>query len=259
MISIIEIPGNLISLFGMMQWIKRWGIPGAAGIILLVGIALQVISSTRTVSEGSLTLPLEEIIPSDVAGWEVEDMDLGPTESVTERSMDLLKLDDFIHRSYTRGDKNFSIYVAYWKPGKMPVRLVNQHSPDRCWTQVGWSCTDRKWNVEKFVGEIPLQPAQWGVYELENYTNHAYFWHIVGGEVHSYGGERINTRTSLTTVFEDLTKFGLNVHREQFFVRIVSSQSIDGLWEEPGFMEVMEVLAELCLAETQPDATVAMQ
>ena len=241
----------------MMSWMKKWGLPGMAVVIVVIGVALQVVARMQPVPEGTLQAPLADAVPEKLSGWQVTELDLGPTESVTQRSYDLLRLDDFVHRSYQRGDKVFSVYVAYWKPGKMPVRLVNQHSPDRCWTEVGWSCADRQWNVEKTVDGIALQPAQWGVYEKEGYTNHTYFWHIVGGEVHWYGGKRLNTKSSLTSIWQDFTKFGLNVHREQFFIRIVSPNPIEKVWDEPGFQEVMTSLAKLCLAEPAPDGTLA--
>jgi hypothetical protein len=137
--------------------------------------------------------------------------------------------------------------------------LVNQHTPDRCWTEVGWVCTDREWNVERSVNGRRLQPGQWGVYELEDFKNYTYFWHIVGGEVHWYGGERLNTKSSLTSVWEDFRKFGLNVHREQFFIRVVSRESMDDLWEDPAFQTVMEDLADLCLAEPSAGDSVAVK
>jgi hypothetical protein len=239
---------------------KKWLIPGVMGFVLLAVLGLQVVAQMRPVPEGSLQTPLSESIPMELEGWQVEDMDLGPTESVIERSHDLLRLDDFVHRAYAKGSKQFSVYVAYWEPGKMPVRLVNQHTPDRCWTEVGWVCEDRQWNVERTVRGQQLQPAQWGVYTIRDYRNYTYFWHVVGGEVHWYGGERINTRTSLSSVWEDFQKFGLNVHREQFFVRIVSPEPMDALWDEPGFQTVMESLAELCLAEPgSPEGSLAVQ
>lgn len=139
----------------------------------------------------------------------------------------------------------------------MPVRLVNQHTPDRCWTEVGWTCTDRKWNVEKAVDGNELQPGQWGIYELDGFRNYTYFWHVVGDEVHWYGGDRLNTKSSLTSIWEDFRKFGLNVYREQFFVRIVSDNSMDALWDEPAFKEVMLDLAELCLADSATRAKLA--
>lgn len=227
----------------------RTVLPALAGLILLVAVVLQVVAGLKPVPEGSLDAPLEEKIPASLSGWAVRDLDLGPTESVTERSFQLLNLDDFVHREYRRGDRVFTVYVAYWKPGKMPVRLVNQHTPDRCWTEAGWVCTDREWNVERVAGTTALQPGQWGVFELGEARNFTYFWHIVGGQAHWYGGERLNTKSSLTSVVEDFKKFGLNVHREQFFVRITSPEPMDSLWEQEGFQTIMASLAELCLAE----------
>lgn len=233
----------------MKSRFRTYAFPVAAFGVLFLAVALQLAAGLRPVPEGTLEEPLTEAIPALLPGWQVTELDLGPTESVTERSHNLLKLDDFVHRQYQRGPKVFSVYVAYWKPGKMPVRLVNQHTPDRCWTEVGWACTDRQWNVHREVDGEPLQPGQWGVFELQDYKQYTYFWHLVGGEAHWYGGERLNTRTSLTTVWEDFRKFGLNVHREQFFVRITSPEPMDDLWQEPGFQEVMRELAELCLAD----------
>lgn len=243
----------------MIAWIKKWGIAAFAGLVLFVAVTLQLVAHLKPVPESSLEQPLAQAIPERLEGWQVQELDLGPTESVTQRSYDLLKLDDFVHRQYVRGDKSFSVYAAYWKPGKMPVRLVNQHSPDRCWTEVGWVCTDREWNVMRSVDGQQLQPGQWGAYELGDYTNYTYFWHIVGGEVHWYGGERLNTQSSLTSVWEDFRKFGLNVHREQFFIRIVSPESMDDLWDEPGFQKVMADLAELCLAAPEAPTEVAVK
>ena len=233
----------------MKKWLTSWGLPLGGVAVLTGSIAVAAFAEMQPVPEGTLERPLETAIPERLPGWQVEDLDLGPTESVTQRSYDLLRLDDFVHRRYARPGASFSVYVAYWEPGKMPVRLVNQHSPDRCWTEVGWSCTDREWNVHRSAGDIALQPAQWGVYEIEDYTNYTYFWHIVGGRAHWYGGERINTRSSLTSIWEDFTKYGLNVHREQFFVRIVSREPMDDLWKKKGFQMIMKDLAKLCLAE----------
>ncbi len=228
-------------------------------VILLAVIGIQFASYLTPVPESTLTQKLDILIPSTLPGWEVKDLDLGSTESVTARSHSLLKLDDFVHRSYSRGDRSFTVYVAYWESGKMPVRLVNQHTPDRCWTEVGYICTDRKWNIERTVNGKQLQPGQWGIYELNDFKNYTYFWHIVGGEVHWYGGNRVNTRSSLSTVWEDFRKFGLNVHREQFFVRIVSAQPMDDLWDEAGFNTVLSDLADLCLAKVENPQPVAMR
>ena len=242
-----------------MPFFAKWTLPLSLAVVLLVSLALQVPAGLKPLPEGTLNEPLTRLIPASVDGWKVTELALGPTESVIERSRNLLNLDDFVHREYTRGDRRFSVYVAYWKPGKMPVRLVNQHTPDRCWTEVGWTCTDREWNVRRVVNGQPLQPGQWGVFEKDELSHYTYFWHIVGGRVHWYGGERLNTKSSLTSVWEDFRKFGLNVHREQFFVRIVSPIPMDDLWSEPGFLEVMQSLADLCLAQPEQEEAVALR
>ena len=232
-------------------------LPLATGLVLAGAILLQLAARLKPVPEGSLAAPLAELVPADLPGWEVINLDLGPTESVTARSHQLLNLDDFVHRQYRRGDRVFTVYVAYWEPGKMPVRLVNQHTPDRCWTEAGWVCADREWNVERSAMGRPLQPGQWGLFELGDVKNYTYFWHIVGGVAHWYGGERLNTKSSLTTVWEDIRKFGLNVHREQFFVRVTSPQPMDALWEQDGFNQIMAELADLCLAPPADDLMAA--
>lgn len=238
---------------------KKLVFPLCALFILTTAVGFQIYSASRPAPEAPPREPLKEVVPSAIPGWTVEDLDLGPTESVVARSHSLLRLDDFVHRVYTGPQGRFSVYIAYWKPGKMPVRLVNQHSPDRCWTEVGWVCTDREWNVMKEVKGRPIQPGQWGTYELNGFAQETYFWHIVGGKAHWYGGERLNTRTSVSTVLKDLMNFGQQNQQEQFFVRIVSQQSLDELWDVPAFQQVMETLRELCLAPPEeresPEAT----
>jgi hypothetical protein len=229
----------------------KYSFPVAAGLVLLLGVGFQVYAATRPVATPPLRPPLDDILPASIAGWTVTDLGLGATESVTERSHGLLRLDDFVHRAYTRDGAGFSVFVAWWKPGKMPVRLVNQHTPDRCWTEVGWVCDDRRWNVSKEVAGRPLQPAQWGVYRHGDFVQNTYFWHIVGERAHWYGGERLNTRTSVRTIFTDLLSLGQGRNKEQFFVRIVATDSLDALWEDPAMQQVLLTLADLCLAEPE--------
>ena len=192
--------------------------------------------------------PLAEAIPTNLKGWQIEELPLGPTESIIEQSEKILNLDDFVHRQYSSAQGSFSVYVAYWGPGKMPIRLVSQHTPDRCWTENGWRCTDRRFNIEKTVDGEPIQPAQWGEYAIQDFKNQSYFWHVVDGEVKWYAGNRMNTRTTVKSFLTDLRNFTFNQKPDQYFVRIVSQQPLDELWELPGFQQVMQDLADLCLA-----------
>ena len=226
---------------------------GLFGLVLVVAVALQGAGVFQAKPEPSINTPLAEMLPASFPGWEVEDLELGATESIRERSENLLNLDDFVFRQYAKGAKEFGVYVAYWQPGKMPVRLVNSHTPDRCWVGSGWTCTARAWNVDLSAhAGVPLQTAQKGTYEIQGYAQHVIFWHIVDGEAHWYGGERENRFTSPTVIVEDLAKFGLNVHREQFFVRVTSPEPFDALWETPEFRAVMAALGDLCLTPGDP-------
>ena len=85
---------------------------------------------------------LKTTLPREVPGWEVDDKALGETEAVHAAVDKWLRLDDFVFRSYSRGRVHFDVYVAYWGPGKMPVQMVASHTPDRCWTENGWKCTE---------------------------------------------------------------------------------------------------------------------
>jgi len=227
---------------------------GVITLTLLAAVALQATMMLRPKPPPSLQTPLSEILPAAFPGWETQDLKLGATETLHERSENILRLNDFVYRQYDGGGHSFGVYVAYWHPGKMPVRLVNSHTPDRCWIENGWTCTDRSWDVDLTPkAGVPLQPAQQGVYEIQGFEQHVYFWHIVDGEVHWYGGERQNRYTTPTVILDDLRKFGLNVHREQFFVRVASPEPFDALWERAEFREVMQTLAELCLAPAQSE------
>lgn len=227
-----------------------------AVLFLSVGIQVAAYINETPVVENT-NPPLEKAIPESLPGWETTELDLGPTESVTEASERILNLDDFVHRRYSSPRGSFSVYVAYWGPGKMPIRLVSQHTPDRCWTENGWTCTDRRFNVQKFVGGEELQPAQWGEYAIQEFENESYFWHVVNGEAKWFAGESMNTRTTVGSFVTDLRNFTFNKKPDQYFVRIVSQQSLDELWQLPGFQRVMADLADLCLAypenEKAPD------
>lgn len=248
----LPIVDRLAGSFSLSPYIMRRIkiiLSSAIFILLAFLIGIQVFAYLTPPPDGATdNPPVATLIPSELNGWMVEDIPLGPTESVTERSLILLNLNDFVQRQYSNAGTSFSVYVAYWGPGKMPIRLVSQHTPDRCWTENGWTCTDRKFNVEKQVGKENIQPAQWGEYKIHEYTNQAYFWHVVDGEVKWYAGNRMNTRTTIKSVLLDVMNFTLNNKPDQYFVRIVSQDSLDELWELPAFQEVMQSLSDLCLA-----------
>lgn len=228
-----------------------------AGLALLTAVGVQALVLLYPTPEPSVTQPLADLISRDLPGWVSKDHPLGNTETLDERSHDLLKLDDFVFREFSRGDDQFFVYVAYWQPGKMPVRQVNSHTPDRCWTWSGWKCTDMRFSERKPIRDGFLKPFEWRVFEREGYRNYVIYWHIVGGRVHVYR-QGFNENPPPTMMLHDLAKYGFNQRREQFFIRINSQRPIERLWNDPGFQRILSELAALCLADTDPEATASL-
>jgi hypothetical protein len=65
-----------------------------------------------------------------------------------KRAVDeLLNFDDAAFFTYTKGEDRVSVYIAYWKPGTMPQRLVSGHTPDVCWVGNVWEVRRRESRV----------------------------------------------------------------------------------------------------------------
>jgi len=222
----------------------------ALALILLAAAGLQGYS-LFIVPEVKKEGELEELISIDLPGWTVEDLPLGQTEEVVNAVEGQLRFDDVISRIYQRGNTQVGVYIAYWKPGKMPVRLVGVHTPDTCWVQNGWSCTERESNVEKQVAGKSLKPAEYGIYETDHHLQHVLFWHIVGSRIHTY--EQMGMH-SLTAAWEDIGRYGLNQRQEQFFIRISSNRPFEEIWHDAGFSQLMKDVASLGLFETEEPA-----
>lgn len=228
--------------------------------LLLLAFGFRVYSSLQPRPEPTLSIPLAEVIPAEIPGWKVADIPLGPTESVAERSEEVLQFDDYVQRAYQQGPITFTVYVAYWEPGAMPIRQVNTHTPDVCWIANGFTCTERDFARVKPWSGGQLQPAQAGTYEnrLEQST-YAYFWHVVDGQAHWHKGDG-GSRTPLAFFVDSFQRYGFDTFREQFFIRITSDRPLDQIWNTSAMQAVVDRLADLCLAEaTTLDTAAAPQ
>ncbi len=189
---------------------------------------------------------LEATIPSEVTGWKVDDEELGHTEAVNSTVDKQLRLDDFVFRSYSSGRLNFDVYVAYWGPGKMPVQMVASHTPDRCWTENGWQCTDMEFEVSVGAKGFDLKPAQVRSFQMDRQVRHVLYWHLVEGIPYNYGS-RFN---DIPHPGKWLTGFWSGLWEgqpEQYFIRLSTPFSFKELWREPAFLDVMDALSALGL------------
>lgn len=217
--------------------------------LLVFAIALQIYPFLVR-AEVTKTDSLENLVSAELPGWIMEELELGQTEEVRNAVERRLRFDDVISRVYSQGNTQVGVYIAYWEPGTMPVRLVGVHTPDTCWVQNGWTCTDRESNVTKAVGGSTIKPAEFGVYEIETNRQHVLFWHLVGDRLHTYEQQGMH---SLSAAFLDSFQYGLNQRQEQYFIRVSSNRPFNEIWDDPGIQQLMSDIAALGLkpAETQ--------
>jgi len=227
-----------------------------AGLFLVGAVGLQGVRM-RDVHRGDMTSPVQPIslaekLPGTLAGWSVSDEPLGATESVRSAVARTLNYDDYVFRSYTRGDTQFAVYVAYWTAGRMPMEKVASHTPDRCWSENGWSCNAMRYPeiLDSEAGR--LKPAYWRIFTPPSMGPKQYvlYWHLVGDELYDYGGG-FNQRLSVLRWWSDMLRYAFTGSQEQFFIRLTSTRPFEELRGDAGFEAVVAALARLGLSSRQ--------
>ena len=216
---------------------------------LICAIGLQVYFNLIPPPDPTLNNDLSKIIPNKLPGWEIQDLEIADTPESSARVSDFLNFDDAIFRSFEKGDIQVGLYVAYWSPGKAPYRWAGAHTPDTCWVQAGWICSQREYSIPFQHGDTQFKPAEYGVYETETDRKNVYFWHLVGNQAYSYKQQGAH---NIFGALIDVKRHGLDLRKEQFFIRLSSNKTIDQLRQITGFSEILDSLALLGLAET-PD------
>ena len=215
-----------------------------ATTIFLIATFIPFYSHMKGMPLPSFEGELKDKIPEEVVGWYVEDLPLGETESYVSKATAMLNFDDALTRSYQRDNIHLNVYVAYWKPGKMPARLVQVHTPDNCWVQAGWQVKAYQKEIQVGIKDLGLLPAEGRIYEKEGNEEYVYFWHIVENQVYTH--RAFGKHTKLGAV-HSLVKFGVYQKREQFFVRVSSNIPIESVWNRPELLSIQEALCALCL------------
>lgn len=224
---------------------------GVVGLVLLAGLALQFTYTIRQIPRAKPRDRLSVLVSASSDEWVARDEPLGATEAVNEATLKTLNLDDYVYRRFSRGGKTFTVYAAYWGPGRMPTRLVASHTPDRCWTENGMRCVDMRFRETFTVERQTLLPAEYRVFTPSTTAQRTYvvYWHTVEGKLYDYGG-RFNAVPHPWLWWKDTVAQAMQGSHEQFFVRVASETPFEELWTEPGFLEVMRKVADLGLWET---------
>jgi hypothetical protein len=216
------------------------------GLLLAAAVCLQF---GFRFQENPVARPphLRQSIPETLGSWMVSDEQLGPSEAASASAVKTLNLDEYVYRAYTKGSTRFTIYAAYWAPGRMPTRLVASHTPDRCWTEIGLRCTDMKFKLPVSVGDRALLPAEWRIFAAPGgEVTHVMYWHLVEGELYDYG-YRFNAIPNPWLWWKDTVSHAMKGSREQYFIRVTANIPFDQLRGDAGFETALSSMGGLAL------------
>ena len=222
-----------------------------AGILLVATIAIQF----RGQRSASAQVDLYPVLAAAPAGWTVRDLPLGETEMLQDSAAKTLRYDSFFHRAYRKDGVEFTVYVAYWSPGKHPPQMITQHVPDRCWPTNGLMCDEMRFDVPTKIGSRPLWPAQWRKFrDSKGYPIYTMFWHKVGDRSYDFGGRFYDMPDPLTYWSEALSYVARGQPAQVFF-RLTSSVPFEQLWIDGGFQQAIKGFLVLGLGKpAEPEA-----
>lgn len=209
-------------------------------------------------SEQTINQQLSEILPEEIPGWSSHAVPLSSTPNGEERVLDVLKLDDYFSREYVNGDTRVMVYAAYWLPRSQPYSSVAIHNPDSCWVIAGWDIIEREVGCLDPIAGFPLKQYEWGIYEKNGQETHVMFWHLLGGEPNEHIDKMVWTESGADSfkrqfyfVF-NLFQMGLDLGRDQLFLRISANKPFEELEDDPDFVRILDQLSVLGI--TKKDA-----
>lgn len=203
--------------------------------------ALQELSPARSPH-------LAKLLPAHVPGFAVRDEPLGATENVHGKVERALKYDDYVFRIFRRGDLEVAVYVAYWAAGRMPIREVAQHTPDRCWTDNGFRCVETRFNSVIELAGMPLRASDYRIFQTPRDEQKIWvaFWLMAGAERYDFG-TRFNPLVHPTEWFASAFKNMRLGRQELYFVRLSANQPLEVLQSDPSLAALSKALITLGL------------
>lgn len=230
---------------GLRRLKTRWSV-FVAVLALFGGIALVTYGELRPLPEAKFKGRLTDVLPKaeEVPGWEIQHEEIADTPEMKKAVSELLNFDDAVFTSYTRGVERISIYIAYWKPGRMSHRLVAGHTPDVCWVGSGWTIVSKSENALVFSGGERTWPAQRRQMSRGKIGEVVLFWHFAGRDLVSY-------RAGVPpwhAVFTDVFKKRFEQRQEQIFLRVSAPVS----FRDDSRNQVMQILLGRLAAASVP-------
>ena len=221
-------------------------------IFTSVGFAFIIILQTRGLSkeEGSATWEkLIASLPDSIEGWNTSELPIGETESVTETTIDVLGSDHVIHREYKKSSTTLTLFIVHWPSGsKVLPREVAFHSPDHCWTRVGFERNIISNDFSFNYSGRTLAPGKFRRFEIQDQKLFVVFWQLFGKEVVSFTDED-EIVPSDKSFLDDFIS-GRAWHRqEQYFVRLSCNRDFRNLSENEVLISIFQSLAPIGIEE----------
>lgn len=234
------------------MWVAR-KVATSLSVTMLAGAVILVVFGGLRHAENRFGDSVKSILPVPPPGWELTELPIANSPEMRRAVGELLNFDDAILVDYHRETVRLSVYIAYWKAGKMSRRAIAGHTPDQCWVNGGWrrlkASQITKWG--ELAPKIPC--AQSREFALGSEIEYVYFWHLFGGESVTYGNM---SKAPWYAFLVDLLSEGLDQRKEQFFIRISSQIPLDSLELRNLVLPLMERVRELSeLGERQPSIT----
>ncbi len=227
---------------------RQYWLSAVLGLILIGALGLQLGYTLQERPEPNKRERLNVLVPVRSGDWIGQEEALGVTEMANEAALKTLNLDDYVYRRYARGSRSFTLYAAYWAPGRMPTRLVASHTPDRCWTENGMHCVDMRFRETFQLDGRALLPAEYRAFTGASggTVSHVAYWHLVGGQLYDYGA-RFNAVPHPWLWWKDTLAQAAYGSREQLFLRIVSETPLGELWNDRDVHALLAAIANLGL------------
>jgi exosortase len=206
-----------------------------AGFLVLAGALTEFfVLQTRPSRLAARPPPnLAALLPAAPAGWTVV------TSGDLYRFADTLETEHLFQRTYYQGAgenlTQFTVYLAYWPPGRTSVSSVSIHTPDACWPGVGWEPVPA--TASRFAPVVagrPLPPAEYRLFSSDGIRQHVWFWHL-------YDGVSITQRDprSPRELLAGAWRYGFRRNGEQLFVRFSSNRPWVGFADDPLAAEIL--------------------
>jgi hypothetical protein len=220
-------------------------------VVLALGAAFQIHILWRRDDFGKQPSDVDFLakrLPLQLGLFVAHDEPVAVTAEMKQAIGALLNFNCAIYRVYQLPTARVSIYAAWWERGRMPPRMVALHVPDVCWPANGWT---RDLAAEKQLSALSRQfeetgftPGEARVFEMNEKPEYVVFWHKVGDEMLNY---RTGYAPPWWAWLDEIWRGGLNLRKEQLFVRISSDQPLQDIWRRPELEPLRTALLQLGL------------